>query len=81
MIHSLVQLVFVMEIPSGALKNLINVPVNVFSAVTFDQSEEICIGSAWVQDLEAPPTSDFISDNYDFGSKSCEQKIEKKRCS
>lgn len=76
------QLVFVMEIPSGALKNLLNVHVNVFSAVTFDQSEETCIGSAWVQDLEAPPTtSDFISDNYGLGSKSYEQKIEKKRCS
>lgn len=48
------QIVFVMEIPFGAFKHLIHVHRNVFSAVTFDQSEETCMGLTSV--LEAPPS-------------------------
>lgn len=51
--HSLVQIVFVMEIPFGAFKHLIHVHMNVFSAGPFDESEETCTGSTLV--LEAPP--------------------------
>ena len=70
------QIVFVMEIHFGALKNLLHVHMNVFSAVTFDQSEEPCMGSTSAQ--EAPPVSYFTSDDNGFGSKSGEQEFEAK---
>jgi len=74
-----VDLVFVMEIPFGALKYLIHVYMNVSSAVTFHQSEETCMGSTSVREAPRPPY--FSSDNNDIGSKSGEQKIEGKGCS
>lgn len=80
-IHSLVDLVFVMEIPFGALKYLIHVYMNVSRAVTFHQSEETCMGSTFNSVREAPRAPYFSSDNNGIGSKSGEQKIEGKGCS
>ena len=71
---------FVMEIRFGTFKHLIHVHMNVFSAVTFDQSEETCI-SAWFQLQEAPHASYFTSDDNGFGCKCGEKNIETKRCS
>lgn len=74
------QLVFVMEIHFGAFKHLIHVHMNVFSAVTFDQSrEETCMGSTSVQ--ESPPASYLPSDDNGFICKCGEKKIETERCS
>jgi len=65
-----------MEIHFEALKNLLHVHMNVFSAVTFDQSEETCMGSTSAE--EAPRAPYFTSDDNGFGSKSGEQKSEAK---
>ena len=67
---------FVVEIHFGTFKHLIHVHMNVFSAVTFDQSEETCI-SAWFQLQEAPHASYFTSDDNGFGCK-CGEKTSKR---
>ena len=73
------QLVFALEIPSGAFKNLVHVIINVCRSAAVDQSEETCMGSTSAQ--EALRASRFTSDDNGFGSKSGEQKIETKICS